>query len=178
MAKLKKSPPWHTYYKEIEALFGYDPDIQILYDEDGQIIKIYVEKEEKASALDKLMPGEVKLGNITLKIVIIPGNVKAEGATEENIFIKAFAGNPVVSFIEETHGIFPATYVVFENEVVQYYDDNIADYHRLQSTLYQDIARRVFPDAVGVYFCTDIPNDEEDEQLEMIFNIDDVDMLD
>lgn len=49
------------------------------------------------------------------------------------------------------------TYVVFEKEVVQYWNDNLADYNGLTSTLYQDLAKEIFEDANldGVYFCTD-----------------------
>ena len=63
------------------------------------------------------------------------------------------------SYVEEVTGIFsnPITYVVFVNEVVQYYNDNLSDIHGLRSTLYQEIAKDIFETRLGVYYCTDLP---------------------
>ena len=49
-----------------------------------------------------------------------------------------------------------AKYVIFANKVVQYFNDSLSDAHGVCSTLYQDIARDVFGDDCGVYFCTDL----------------------
>ena len=38
------------------------------------------------------------------------------------------------------------TYVVFEKEVVQYWNDNLGDINGLRSTLYQDLAKEIFAD--------------------------------
>jgi len=173
MAKLKKSPPWQTYYDELTALFGEDPDIQILYDEDKQEIKMYVDNADKADALAALLPSVQEFGNVKLKVNIVPGNARFGVDDTKPPFEVAFAGNPVVSFIEKTAGIFEATYVVFVNEVVQYFDDNIGDIHGMQSTLYQDIAKRIFPDAKGVFFCTDLPGMPVDELLGLLDCIED-----
>ena len=56
-------------------------------------------------------------------------------------------------------------YVVFEPEIIQFYDDNLSDYHRNWSGLAQNIARELFDDAAhGVYFCTaDIRENAEKE---------------
>ena len=48
----------------------------------------------------------------------------------------------------------PITYVVFRNEVVQYYTDDLGDYFGMASTLYEDIARDLFSEVDGIYFCT------------------------
>ena len=51
-----------------------------------------------------------------------------------------------------------ATYVVFKNCVVQFFNDNLNDCHGIISTLYQDIAAELFKDAdlIGVYYNTDV----------------------
>lgn len=153
--RLKKSPPWITYYNEINELFCKDPDINVVYDEDKNEIKLYVEKERKATSLELKLPSVKKFGNVELKITVVPGNNREQSSVEKTPFEIIFEGNPAVSYIERTTGIFQALYIVFENEVVQYFDDNIGDINGLQSTLYQDIARRIFPDA-DAYFCTDV----------------------
>ena len=50
------------------------------------------------------------------------------------------------------------TYVVFKKEVVQYFNDSLGDIHGVCSTLMQDIAKDIFEDTEGVYFCTDTEN--------------------
>lgn len=149
--KLKKLSPWETYYKELDAMFKHDGDVHIVFDEDAYKIKMYVNDDAKASALAELIPTEKKLGNITLKIDIVPANGFME---VKNVYDMAFLCNPVVAGIIETFGVFRATYVIFKAEVVQYYDDNIGDYYGNCSTLYQDIARNIFNQKEGVFFCT------------------------
>ena len=48
----------------------------------------------------------------------------------------------------------PITYVIFKKEVVQYYNDSLADAHGMCSTLYQDIASRILDAGEGIFFCT------------------------
>ena len=50
----------------------------------------------------------------------------------------------------------PITYVVFVNEVVQYFNDDLGDVYGQCSTLYQEIAKDVFGETEGVFFCTDV----------------------
>ena len=50
---------------------------------------------------------------------------------------------------------FQANYVVFENKVVQFFNDDLSDIHGNKSTLYQEIAKDIFGDCDNIYFCTD-----------------------
>ena len=73
------------------------------------------------------------------------------------MFKTLFAGNPIVMTME-THTD-PAggqwNYVVFTPEVVQFYNDNLADYHGNWNGLAEEIAYEVFEEnSRGVYFCT------------------------
>ncbi len=43
MAQIKLSAPWFNYFKKIEALFGRDPEIEVVYDEEDNDIRLYVE---------------------------------------------------------------------------------------------------------------------------------------
>jgi len=59
------------------------------------------------------------------------------------------------------------TYVLFKNKVVQYFIDNIGDYNGMKSTLYEDIARDIFEDVDGVFFCTALPDNLSSYTIKM-----------
>lgn len=154
--KLKLSSPWVNYFHEIAALFGEDPDINIVYDEETPEINLYVQNADKADALTKLLPAEKVFGRVVLKLTVIPAN--EVNSSDSSLFQKAFEGNPVFSYIKNIEGDFfkfPASYVVFKNKVVQYFNDDLSDVNGFRSTLYQDIAKDVFGITNGIYFCTD-----------------------
>lgn len=167
MSKVKLSPPWVIFYDEVKALFGRDDDIKIVYNEDEQIIDMYISNQEKAEALTLLLPLEKKFGNVSVKINVIPANDnitfhKKLFTKSGSLYEKAFCGNPAFSYYKEISGIFSNNlhYVVFVNEVVQYFNDSLSDIHGLCSTLYQDIAKDIFEDTEGIFFCTDLPNSQ------------------
>lgn len=157
MAKTGKTAPWVAYYNEMRELFRYDNDIRVVYDMDKQDIKLYVDNMAKSDALQDLLPVEKSFGGVTLTIHVIPNNPNSSGPklyAKQTVWEDAFAGNGAVDYVEVSTGMFSAVYVVFKKEVVQYFDDNLSDIHGLCSTLYQDIANRIFDDHPGVFFCT------------------------
>ena len=156
MARLRLEPPWETYYKELNILLGKDPEIQILYDSNEQEIKIYTENEYKSNALTVLLPSEKAFGNVKLTITIIPTNDRQAKTVEYSpeLFGDLFDENPCVSDIEHIVGVYEAVYIVFKKEVVQYHNDNIGDINGNCTTLYQDIAGRIFDVHPMVHFCT------------------------
>ena len=99
----KLSPPWVTYWKQLEALFAGDPEIEVgqLYDlEDGRKeIWIYVTSEKKYRALSNLLPTYPNFGNVKVKNVL-----KFKGAEPHNDFEDLkdlFGDNPRVAEIKE-----------------------------------------------------------------------------
>lgn len=150
--KTKLSPPWEIYYKKLQAMFEDDNDIIIVYNPDNYEVKLYVDVQEKAAALAVLLPPERSFGNVKMLTTIIPPN-KGIGKVED-VYREAFRGNPVVDRIKTLAGTFKATYIIFVKAVVQYYDDSLADYSGYCSTLYQDIAKDIFIQQDGVYYCT------------------------
>ena len=151
MAKLNMSPPWVLYYKKLNALFGEDERISIIYDEDN----------DGADALLFLLPETVSFGNVELKIIVIPPNktlgFKTTILNPTVAVTSLFYGNKHLDRIKTVYtpcGDF--TYVIFKKEVIQYYEDNISDFYGNRSTLCEDIAREVFKDIEGVFFCTSI----------------------
>lgn len=165
MATLKLSSPWVEYYRKINALFARDPDIRIVFDEEEPKLMIYVNNDRKARAMDALVGTEKVFGNVTLKIEVIPANNKVEflstttGYTKtekKNLVGALFQGNSAVKSIHDIENYFEGTvtYIIFEKEVVQYFDDDLGSFYGLKSTLYEDIAKDVLSPVAGVYYCT------------------------
>lgn len=145
--------------QEIKALFKKDPEIRVEYDEENVHLKLFVENTHKADALTNILPVQKTFGNVILTIDVIPAN------TEESLsqmYKAAFEGNAAFNYLETVEGVFtnPISYVVFANEVVQFFNDDLNDIHGLKSTLYEDIARDVFEKKDGMCFCTDLPEEE------------------
>ena len=165
MATLKLSSPWVEYYRKINALFAGDGDIRIVFDEEEPKLRIYVNNDRKARAMDALVGTEKVFGNVTLKIEIIPANDKVELLSATTGYTKTeratlagalFQGNSAVKSVRDIENYFEGTvtYIIFEKEVVQYFDDNLGSYYGLKSTLYEDIAKDVLSPVAGVYYCT------------------------
>lgn len=163
MAILKLSAPWQIYYKELCELFKHDSEVRIVYDTDEQIINIYVENTAKADALTMILPTEKEFGAVIVQINVIPANTtfKKAKSIRASIYEDLFRGNPIVDDIVTIEGVMtnPITYVIFKKEVVQYYNDSLGDAHGMCSTLYQDIAERIFDEHEGIFFCTNTTAD-------------------
>ncbi len=165
MAKIKLSPPWAIFYQQLKILFEQDSEITIVYNEEDDTIKIYVDNADKADALTTLLPVTKGWGVKVLHIEVIPSNTtKNFYATKvtngASLFERAFRNNPAFNYAKTISGVFSnnLTYVVFKNKVVQYYNDSLSDIHGLCSTLYENIARNIFTEKEGVFFCTDTPS--------------------
>ena len=138
-------------------MFGKDPDIKVEFDEDNYNIKLFVEKEDKANALVEILPIAKVFGNVVVTIEVIPADSNEEKDILD-VYQTAFAGNPVFSYAKQQQlGPFTLDFVVFKPEVVQFFNDSLADINGNCSTLYQDIAQDIFEEDEGkVYFCTDL----------------------
>lgn len=163
MATLGLSAPWDTYVAEVEQMFMYDEEVHVVFDREEMELMLYVDAPYKAVALDVLLPDSKDFGDTHLKITIIPANANVHNVSlsKNDLFENAFSLNPAFSFVKTIHGVFPndLTYVVFENRVVQYFNDNLGDIYGCCSTLYQNIAKDIFVPMDGVFFCTDKPSD-------------------
>ena len=167
MARIKLSPPWVTYYNELNCLFKEDPDIIVIYDEENNEIKLCVDNNEKVCALSGILSPEKDFGTVTMKITVVPSNgfTKPDESKMQKIYTNpyaiAFEGNPILSYVKQIDTIIMGkiTYVVFVNEVVQYFNDNLYDINGVCSTLYQEIAKEVFKESNSVHFCTDIADE-------------------
>lgn len=156
--QIKLSPPWIEFYKKIQLLFKEDEQVTVSFDENKYILSITVKgNEEKAKALRKLFPTERLFGNIAVRIKIFTTKIKTKkNILLEEILAKAFENNPVVEAIITSSDTLrdDQTYILFKNEVVQFFNDDIYDYNGVCSTLYQDIAKDVLKDFTNVHYCT------------------------
>ena len=168
--KLKLSAPWVTYVNKVKALFEKDPEIEITFLNSNWSPRLIIKTDNsnKAAALGIVFPNEKIFGNITLFIDIIGDIESAAFECDQDIITALFDGNPVFAFSELVHDIFGGSilYVVFKNEVVQFFNDNLNDIYGNISTLYQNIAKEIFEDTgafFGVFYCTDVkvPNKRE-----------------
>lgn len=151
---MKLSPPWITFYNKIEALFEQDPEVKIVYDDEKKEVKLYVDNSRKADALSQILPTEKTFGNITMKIIVIPAN--SDLTTKIDLFAEAFDGNPALRYVQHVDAVIGAfDYAVFQNKVVQFFNDDMSDINGICSTLYEDIARDVFGPNTGMFFCTE-----------------------
>ena len=156
--------PWYRFQKQVKALFELDDDIVVgdIYETDGDTdyaFDIECKKHEKFIALDRLMPGVKTYGNVTLGIVLFDEEDNENDVI--SLYKTLFEGNPIVRSVE-THTDLAGgkwNYVVFEPEIVQFFDDNLADYQGNWSGLAQDIAPDIFAEnSRGVNFCTAAKN--------------------
>ena len=164
---LKLCSPWINLYNEIKAMFEDDSDICVFYEDNSPefTIKLFVADDFKAAALDKLLVHHHEFGTVMAHVDVIPANCEKADISawkEAEMFVTAFKDNPVLSYVYRLHNIlqFDALYVVFKNAVVQYHNDDISDINGIRSCLYQDIAKDVFTEIPGVFYCTDFPNSE------------------
>lgn len=152
----KLSPPWITYYHKVQALFEKDDSVIVNFDEDKCYLNIVVKEDvEKGEAIRTLLPFEKNFGNNIMKISVMTTKDEKSIPTTA-LFANAFKGNPIVEDIINASDIFRdnQTYIMFQNKVVQFFNDNINDYNGMCSTLYQDIAKDVFKDFVDAHYCT------------------------
>lgn len=165
--KMKLSPPWITYYHKVQALFEKDDSVTVEFDEDNYCLNIIVERDiEKGEAIQKLFPSTKVFGNNIMKINVVTIQEPKQIPTAQ-IFANAFKNNPVVEDVINKSDILrdDQTYIMFQNKVVQFFNDNISDYNGVCSTLYQDIAEDVFRDFADVHYCTST-NVNENEDIE------------
>ena len=170
---LQLSPPWNQYYSSIKALFDEDPDLLIgdlVESEDGGYeFDIASGNAIKLAALQRLIKNVVQFGNVDLVINFV---YEDDGKDYSSAIAKAaFDGNPHVRAIA-TH-LQPVTQepdyaaVIFQKEVIQFYNDDISDYYSHCSTLAADIANLVvnrdLNDVKNIHFSTYVPLSKDND---------------
>lgn len=152
------SPPWITKAKELEALFGVDPDIDVKYNDEVKEVIIESVNTFKIMALQKILVPSVTFGNVTLTIKCL---VKDNAGDDVTSLIKtAFAGNPHFSqVITAATPYGDQTYALFKKEVIQFYNDDTSDYYGNWNGLAEDILREVVNENIRVNIGTETEPD-------------------
>ncbi len=165
--------PWNTFWKMVDALFSQDDDISIgnVYEPENSMydyaFNIEVKSHEKFVALDRVIPSYKIFGNVTLGIFLFDEE-NNEMKTAEDLYKAIFKGNPIVKDIRSRgDGMgFEHSYVRFQPEVIQFFDDDISDFDGNWTGLAEDIARELFTeDRSGMNFCT--ANIHENDEAEV-----------
>lgn len=159
MMNLKIEAPWQTYGKELKALFAMDKEIDVseVYEAENAdfdfVVDVSVLNHEKFVALDRALVKRVTFGNVTLHVNLF--DMENE-SVDVDIFKTIFDGNPIVQDIVTKRDVTGTDwhYICFKPEVVQFFDDDMSDVNGNRTELAEDIARDVFADHLGVYFCT------------------------
>ena len=96
----------------------------------------------------------MEYGNVKLEIQVIPSD---KVGSNEQLYKAAFNGNPVFSNAVDitTEGLPHVSYVIFKPLIAQFYNDNLADAYGNYTGLYQDVAKDLFVEKSGVYYCTE-----------------------
>ena len=159
MAKeFKLSPPWITFYREIEALFAQDPDVHVNWNEETYTVQVLVTGNDKADAIAQLLPEAKVFGNVKVTVSVRTALLKE--TSKIDLIKTAFEGNAAFAFEQTVDGVFtnPIHYVVFKKEVVQFFNDALNDIYGNKTTLYEEIAKDVIGESEGICFCTDSEN--------------------
>lgn len=154
--ELTLEAPWNTYRKMINALFEYDPEIEVgdVVDVIGiesvdYAIDIKVRNHRKHEALQKLLPARKEFGSATVAIYIY--DLEYDEKNDIDVFKDLFRDNPIVSSFEKLKLLDGSerSFVCFRPEVIQFFDDDISDCYGNYNGLTEDIARAVFGDRTG-----------------------------
>lgn len=154
--QIELCPPWVEYFNKLECMFGADPDIKLMQNFDDQEIKMYVNGTDKAAALEKLLPDEIRFGTSVWHLIVVPANT-AEDVVD--LLDMALKGNPNYCGVAGSHEVIerPFTYLMFRKKVAQYYNDDLGDPNGYRSLLYADLAKELFQtDYPGLRFCTSV----------------------
>lgn len=138
---LKLGTPWTIYANRIKALFEYDKDVRVEYDDESHNLTIYVDGSDKAESIKRLLPSDMTYGNVVLSITVVPSNLLG---TEEDLFRKAFEGNPALESVAGNLG--PAgdvSYALFAPAITQIYEDDLSEFDGMKTITYAEIAKSV-----------------------------------
>lgn len=158
---LKLQAPWITFYDKVRELFKLDDEIKISFNDETNVISMYVNNARKAEALRRILPEVKTFGNVSVCVNIVPCDTDPVNLryVEKVTIEDAFEGNPLYHYCREFGDAFmsnPITYVVFAKQVIQYWNDDLGDLFGNANCLPEDLARDVLVNTQGYFFSTDI----------------------
>ena len=159
--KVKLSPPWDGHMSMLASFFAGDSRVKVGYCGGNSVGTIEVFDTKMYVALQQVMRQKVKLGNVTLKISIVPANgvkLYKDELTDLAALKEVLKGNPAFSKIKsEKGGMFDFVFCIFKPVVLQWYNDNLGNPWKLTTSTYEKQADFVFKRELGVSFTTEPP---------------------
>lgn len=165
MNNLKIQSPWQSFQGKVKAMFEHDPFVEVSDLIDGAqggcyILPIVVKKHAKYEALVRLIPRTVTFGNIVVETQLYDTENGISSVEEiSKLFAAAFEGNPIFRDVKQARDLTGTvhSFVRFEPVVLQFFNDNLADFNGNWSGLAADIAMgELFTEyaEMGIHFCT------------------------
>ena len=165
---LTYASPWIVFARKVYALFCRDEEIKMTWRhldgpatelvdmtgvEDAYAIVMYVNNPVKGVSLETILPAYRDFGKVRVFINIVPSN---EVWPISKMFDAAFENNPVYGSFVTAETLFgPTNYVLFSNEAIQYFADDIGDYYGVETTTAEELAKEVFNEDLHVNYCTE-----------------------
>lgn len=169
--RLQLSPPWTTYWREIQGLFLNDPQItvkELEKAEDGYSFNIYVDDQAKYEALAAILKPVKEFGNVKVTIQIIPADASLKApeiAPSVEDYLEFFAtafkdtGRVVGTQIVTTPTGTKIGYVITDAGIYQFFNDDLTTLYGWKTMTIEDMFRDVFSYDLGssvIYYSSEI----------------------
>lgn len=153
MAELGLNAPWVEKAREIRALFEGDDNVIVLFEDEPPKVTLYVDGEDKASSIERLLPASYTFGNVTMEVSVIPSNSEP---TETEHLMRAFSGNPAFCGTLEDRLVdgSKVVYAMFAPKVVQFFADDISKAYGIHTKTYEQVASDVLE--CGAFICSEL----------------------
>lgn len=167
MAKKKKEvgleSPWCNFYKKVWNVLTRDPELKVtdLVETGSGDYEFNVESSnaEKIIALSKIIKNNVEFGNVSVSIKFLVTNAENDEEPTIEDYQTAFEGNELFCEIQETSLY---DFVIFNRDIISFYDDNLCDYCLNTHMIAADMAREISNEVSGISFCTLAAGDNEE----------------
>lgn len=139
--ELKLGTPWAIYAARVEALFAGDEAVHVDYDGEAMRLILRVDGAAKAEAIERILPQEMRYGNVVLGIEVVPSN---HGKTDAECFRAAFDGNPALRDVADGYGpMGDIAFALFAPETVQLREDDISEFGGVTTITVAELAESV-----------------------------------
>lgn len=158
------SPPWDTYYSKLKYSVGVTPGVNvgalIPINDSLYIVVVTVDSVPVGLALATLLKQEMQFDEVKVMVFVqdqqgtqispIPGSLTAFEIAQ--LFLESLTGNAYFDNVVVrpfAPGEPNAVYPVFKPEVIQFFDDNLADLYSNFNGVAADVFRDVMKDAIS-----------------------------
>lgn len=166
------SAPWIAYAHKVIAAFGDDPEIAVdIGDADVSegflTIEIICTNYVKYKALQEIVNAPDEISGVRIDMRFTYTGTDRDKRT--SLYEAALRGNPyfnsVIQLSDPRDENVKYTFALFNNEVVQYFDDDISDYYGCNNMVPEDLFREILKDDPEIRLCQ-VHKDTDDEQVD------------